>query len=728
MEGDTHVTRIRSFALGEWVTGSGAGTPLHDAVTGEQIADASSEGLDFAAMLDYGRSTGGPTLRRLTFHQRARMLKALALYLTERKEEFYRVSALTGATRGDSWIDIDGGIGTLFAYASRGRREFPDETYYVDGGPEPLSKGGTFIGRHICVPLEGVAVQINAFNFPVWGMLEKLATSFLAGMPSIVKPATVTCYLTEVVARAIVESHILPAGSFQLVCGSAGDLLDHLGSQDAVAFTGSAATGLQLRSGRAILEHNVRFNQEADSLNFSMLGPDGAPGSDEFDLFVKEVVKEMTVKAGQKCTAIRRTFVPSGMVDDVVAALTKRLGGVKVGDPSIEGVRMGPLAGRSQRREVETNTDRLRRATELLYGGPGTLDVVGADPEKGAFFPATLLYLDDPFARTEPHDIEAFGPVNTLMPYDTVEEATELAKLGKGSLVGSLFTARDDVAREVALGTAAYHGRLMLVNRHSAKESTGHGSPLPHLVHGGPGRAGGGEEMGGARGVLHYMQRTALQGAPQTLTAVTREWTKGASERVDRVHPFRKYFEELEIGETLVTHRRTVTESDVVNFAGISGDFFYAHMDDLAARESLFERRVAHGYFVLSAAAGLFVDPAPGPVLANYGLEGLRFVKPVYIGDTIQARLTCKQRTAKEDRDGQIPQGVVHWDVEVTNQNAETVAVYTILTLVRQRRGATLPASASAVEASIAGEAPPQTTPTARDALTEPGSAPVRVS
>jgi oxepin-CoA hydrolase/3-oxo-5,6-dehydrosuberyl-CoA semialdehyde dehydrogenase len=721
------VTRIQSFALGEWFTGRGAGTPLHDAVSGEQVGEASSDGLDFAAMLAYGRETGGRTLRRLTFHQRARMLKALALHLTERKEDFYRVSAFTGATRGDSWIDIDGGIGTLFAYASRGRREFPDESYYVDGGPEALSKGGAFVGRHICVPLEGVAVQINAFNFPVWGMLEKLSTSFLAGMPSIVKPATVTCFLAEVVARAIVESNILPVGTFQLVCGSAGDLLDHLGSQDAVAFTGSAATGLQLRSGRAILENNVRFNQEADSLNFSMLGPDAVPGSAEFDLFVKEVVKEMTVKAGQKCTAIRRTFVPAPMVDDVVTALKKRLAGVKVGDPSIEGVRMGPLAGRSQRREVEANAERLRAATELLYGGPQTLDVVGADPEKGAFFPATLLYSDDPFRRTAPHDIEAFGPVNTVMPYADVEEAIELAKLGKGSLVGSLFSARDDVAREVALGTAAYHGRLMLVNRHSAKESTGHGSPLPHLVHGGPGRAGGGEEMGGVRGVLHYMQRTALQGAPQTLTAVTREWSKGAAERGDRVHPFRKYFEELEIGETLLTHRRTVTESDVVNFAGISGDFFYAHMDDLAARDSIFEKRVAHGYFVLSAAAGLFVDPAPGPVLANYGLEGLRFVKPVYIGDTIQVRLTCKQKTIKEDRDGQIPQGVVHWDVEVTNQNAETVAVYTILTLVRQRRGAAVPESSADVERSMATEAPSAVTPPSRVARTEPGSAPVRV-
>jgi oxepin-CoA hydrolase/3-oxo-5,6-dehydrosuberyl-CoA semialdehyde dehydrogenase len=722
------VRRLDNYALGQWVKGAGTGTMLYNAVTGAEVAVASSEGLDFESMLHYGRTVGGPTLRKLTFHQRARILKALAQYLTARKEEFYLVSAWTGATRGDSWIDVDGGFGTLFAYASRGRREFPDETYFVDGGPEALSKGGTFIGRHICVPMEGVAVQINAFNFPVWGMLEKLATSFLAGVPTIVKPATVTSYLTEAVAKAIVESGLLPDGTFQLICGSTGDLLDHLTCQDSVAFTGSASTGLMLKSGKAILEHSVRFNQEADSLNYSMLGPDAAPGTEEFDLFIKEVAKEMTVKAGQKCTAIRRTFVPEAMVDDVVAAMRKRLAGVKVGDPSIEGVRMGPLAGKGQVREVEKSVDRLRKATELVYGGPGTLDVVGADATKGAFFPTMLLYNERPFERSEPHDVEAFGPVNTIMPFRSVDEAIALAKLGKGSLVGSLFTARDDVARQVVLGTAAYHGRLMLVNRHSAKESTGHGSPLPHLVHGGPGRAGGGEEMGGVRGVLHYMQRTAIQGSPQTVATVTREWSKGADERRDRVHPFRKYFEELEIGETLITHRRTVTESDVVNFAGISGDFFYAHMDDVAARDSLFERRVAHGYFVLSAAAGLFVDPAPGPVLANYGLEGLRFVKPVYIGDTIQARLTCKQKTVKEDREGQIPQGVVHWDVEVTNQQGEPVAVYTILTLVRRQSGAAAPASDGQVEEAMRSEAPAAVTPPQVMAKTEPGSAPVRVS
>ena len=676
--------RLQNYALGEWIDGTGTGTTLYNAVTGANVATASSEGLDFKAMLEYGRTVGGPVLRAMTFHQRARILKALAHHLTARKDELYRVSSWTGATKGDSWIDIDGGLGTLFAYASRGRREFPDETFYVDGAPEALSKGGSFIGRHICVPMEGVAVQINAFNFPVWGMLEKFATSFLAGVPSIVKPATVTSYLTEAAAKAMVESGLLPAGTFQLVCGSAGDLLDHLTGQDSVAFTGSASTGLMLKGSTAILQNSVRFNQEADSLNYSMLGPDAVPGTEEFDLFVKEVAKEMTVKAGQKCTAIRRTLVHESMVDDVAAALKKRLAGTRIGDPAVEGVRMGPLAGKGQVREVELSVARLRGATELLFGGPGTLDVVGADAEKGAFYPTMLLYNDQPFARMQPHDVEAFGPVNTIMPYATIEDAIELAKLGKGSLVGSLFTANDDTARRVALGTAAYHGRLMLVNRYSAKESTGHGSPMPHLVHGGPGRAGGGEELGGVRGVLHYMQRTAIQGSPQTVAAVTREWSKGATEKRDRIHPFRKYFDELEIGETLITHRRTITESDVVSFAGISGDFFYAHMDDIAARESLFEKRVAHGYFVLSAAAGLFVDPAPGPVLANYGLEGLRFVKPVYIGDTIQARLTCKQKTTKEDREGQIPQGVVHWDVEVTNQNAEPVAVYTILTLVKR--------------------------------------------
>ena len=730
--------RLKNYAMGEWVEGTGRTTDLFHAVTGEKIAEASSGGLDFKGMLEYGRKVGGPALRRMTFHERARMLKALAIHLTARKEEFYRVSAATGATKTDHWIDIDGGIGTLFAYASRGRREFPDETFYVDGPVEALSKGGGFVGRHICVPLEGVAVHINAFNFPTWGMLEKLATSLLAGVPSIVKPATVTSFLTEAVAREMVASGILPPGAFQLICGSAGDLLDHLGCQDAVAFTGSAETGRMLSSGKAVVENSVRFNQEADSLNYSMLGPDAAPGSEEFDLFIKEVAREMTVKAGQKCTAIRRTIVPAGMTDDVIAALRKRLAGVKIGDPAIEGVRMGPLAGRGQVREVSKSVERLLGGTELVYGGPGALDVVGADPEKGAFFGTMLLYSDRPFDRTEAHDIEAFGPVNTVMPYDTLDDAIELARMGKGSLVGSLFTADDRVAREVALGTAAYHGRLMLANRHSAKESTGHGSPLPHLVHGGPGRAGGGEEMGGVRGVLHYMQRTAIQGSPATVAAVTHEWSKGAAEVKDRVHPFRKHFEELEIGESWTTHRRTVTEADITNFAGISGDFFYAHVDEIAARESIFERRVAHGYFVISAAAGLFVDPAPGPVLANYGLEGLRFTKPVYVGDTLQVRLACKSKAAKDDREGQIPQGVVAWDVEVTNQDGEAVALYTVLTLVKRlypiggapTNGAGHHAGngASGGDAALADAAPAAVRAPEVLVTEQPGNAPARMS
>ena len=676
--------RLENYVSGEWVAGAGKATDLFHAVTGEKIAEATTNGIDFGAMVDYAKRVGGPALRRTTFHERALKLKALAQYLLARKDEFYLVSAATGATKSDSWVDIEGGIGTLFAYASRGRRELPNERFYIDGPTEMLSKGGSFVGRHICVPLEGVAVHINAFNFPVWGMLEKLSPTLLAGMPAIVKPATVTSYLTEAVFRAMIESKLLPQGAIQLLCGSAGDLLDHLDCQSAVAFTGSADTGKMLKSSKAIVDNNVRFNMEADSLNYSMLGPDAVPGTPEFDLFIKEVVREMTTKAGQKCTAIRRTLVPESALSDVMSALSKRLETTTLGDPAVEGVRMGPLAGRAQVGEVRRSVDLLGRSAELVYGNVDEFAVVGADRNRGAFFPALLFYAKDPFAASEPHDVEAFGPVNTLMPYRTVDDAIELAKRGRGSLVGSLFTADDRVARDVVFGTAAYHGRLMLINRHSAKESTGHGSPLPHLVHGGPGRAGGGEEMGGVRGVLHYMQRTALQGSPTTLMRVTNEYTAGAERTFDRIHPFRKTFDELRVGDALVTARRTVTEADVVNFAGISGDFFYAHMDDIAARDSLFERRVAHGYFVLSAAAGLFVDPAPGPVLANYGLESLRFVKPVYPGDTIQATLTVKQKTAKEKTEGQPLQGVVAWDVEVKNQNDELVAIYTILTLVRR--------------------------------------------
>jgi oxepin-CoA hydrolase/3-oxo-5,6-dehydrosuberyl-CoA semialdehyde dehydrogenase len=679
------MNRLKSYAQGEWIEGTGKAADLVHAVTGEKIGEATSEGVDFKGMLEYARSVGNPAMRKLTFHERARMLKEMAKYLMGRKDEFYKLSEATGATKADSWVDIEGGIGTFFAYSSKGRREFPNETFYVDGNVEPLSKDNTFVGRHICVPLEGTAVHINAFNFPCWGMLEKLAPTFLAGMPAIVKPATITSYLTEAMVRAMIESKILPEGALQLIVGSTGDLLDHVTGQDVVTFTGGATTGRKLKAGKAMIENSVRFNQEADSLNFSMLGPESGPGTDEFELFIREVVREMTTKAGQKCTAIRRTIVHDSMTGDVINALAKRLSSVKVGDPQVEGVRMGPLVGKSQVDDVRHNVESIRKQTELVFGGDFDHFEVTGDKANGAYFPATLFYSDKPFDADAPHTIEAFGPVNTVMPYNSIEEAIELAKLGRGSLVGSVFTSNADFACDVVLGTASHHGRIMVIDKTSAKSSTGHGSPLPGLVHGGPGRAGGGEELGGARAALHYMQRTAVQGSPSTITKVSNEWIKGASESVDRIHPFRKYFDEIEVGDTLITHRRTITETDIVNFAGISGDYFYAHMDDIAARESIFEKRVAHGYFVLSAAAGLFVDPAPGPVLANYGLENLRFVKPVYAGDTIQVRLTCKQKTAKETPPDVIPQGVVAWDVEVTNQDKEPVAVYTILTLVKRK-------------------------------------------
>ncbi|HEY0931693.1 MAG TPA: phenylacetic acid degradation bifunctional protein PaaZ [Gemmatimonas sp.] len=673
---------VQNYAHGEWVTGTGPRTDLIDAVTGEKIGDASSHGLDFKAMLDYARTVGGPKLRDLTFHERSLRLKRIAQALMARKEEFYPLSFMTGATRTDSWVDIEGGIGTFFAYASRGRREFTNERFHVEGPTEPLSKGGTFVGRHILVPLEGVGVHINAFNFPVWGMLEKLAPALVAGVPCIVKPSTTGSHLTEAVFRAIIETGELPAGSLQLICGDARDLLDHVGEQDVVAFTGSANTGHKLRQGKAIVANSTRFNMEADSLNCSILGPDATPGTEEFDLFVKEVVREMTTKAGQKCTAIRRTIVPSGLEEDVIKAISKRLATTTIGSPTAEGVRMGPLASANQVRSVGESASRIRAAAERVYGNDD-FAVVGADRAKGAFYSPELLYCADPLNRLEPHDIEAFGPVNTIMPYKNLDEAVQLARMGRGSLVGSLVTADPKVAQKVVLGVAPYHGRVLVLDRTSAKESTGHGSPLPNLVHGGPGRAGGGEEMGGARGVTHYLQRVALQGSPSMLTAITREWTKGAEEVKDSVHPFRKTFDQLQVGDTIITKSREITLADVEKFAALSGDTFYAHMNDEHARSNgVFEGRVAHGYFIVSAAAGLFVDPDLGPVLANYGLEKLRFTKPVYPGDTIHVRLTVKQKTAKDVPEGTIPQGVVEWDVEVFNQNDEAVAVYSILTLV----------------------------------------------
>ncbi|MFM2207578.1 MAG: hypothetical protein RL213_1553 [Bacteroidota bacterium] len=674
--------KLKNYALGQWIEGAGDGTSLFHAVTGEEIFRATSEGLDFSAMLQYGRTVGGPKLRKMSFHDRARMLKALGLYLNEKKKEFYTVSAATGATKGDSWIDIDGGIGTMLVFASKGRRELPDQPFLVDGNMEMISKNGTFVGHHICVPMEGVAVHINAFNFPVWGMLEKIAVNLLAGVPAIVKPATATSYLTEYVVREIIQSGILPEGALQLVCGGVGDLFEHLTCQDIVTFTGSATTGKMLKRHPVIVENSVRFNMEADSLNCCILGPDAEPGTEEFNLFIKEVSREMTVKAGQKCTAIRRTIVPEHLTQAVISALSERLKGTAIGDPAVEGVRMGPLASLGQVKDVREKVKQLMSGCEMVYGDLENVEVVGADSKRGAFISSMLLYCRDPFKQTGPHEIEAFGPVSTVMPYKNAEEAAELAKMGKGSLVGSVITNDNQFARSVVLGSACMHGRMLVINRHCAQESTGHGSPLAHLVHGGPGRAGGGEEMGGVRGVHHYMQRTALQGSPTVLTHILDQYLPGAEVKEDVIHPFRKYFEEIHVGDALFTHKRTVTEADIVNFAGISGDFFYAHTDETSLEGSIFERRVAHGYFLISAAAGLFVDPKKGPVLANYGLDNLRFIQPVYVGDTIQVKLTCMRKTMKDRREGQIPQGVVEWYVEVSNQRGEKVAIETVLTLV----------------------------------------------
>ncbi|MCR8924456.1 phenylacetic acid degradation bifunctional protein PaaZ [Dasania sp. GY-MA-18] len=678
--------KLQSYIAGQWLEGQGQGVEVLNAVNGELVAEVSSAGIDFKAALEYGRNKGGAALRAMTFHERANKLKALAQHLMAKKEEFYRVSAWTGATRADSWVDIEGGLGTVFTYASLARREFANETFLVEGPAERLSKNGTFIGRHILVPKEGVSVHINAFNFPCWGMLEKIAPSLIAGVPVIVKPATVSSYLTQVMVKEIIDSGILPDGAIQLICGNTGDLLDHLNEQDVVTFTGSASTGRMLKTHPNIVANSIPFTMEADSLNCSILGAGVEPGTPEFDLYIKGVAAEMTVKAGQKCTAIRRAIIPSNRVEAVSEALQARLNKATLGDPAVEGVRMGPLVGRSQMKDVWDKVAQLKQSCELVYGGTDDFTVQGGDKDKGAYFPATLLYCDKPLSTETPHAVEAFGPVSTLMPYDSIEDAITLAKLGRGSLAASIVTADDAEATKLVLGTAAYHGRILVLNQDCAKESTGHGSPLPQLVHGGPGRAGGGEELGGARAVKHYMQRTAIQGSPTTLTAVTKEFNPGSKQITSDVHPFRRYFEELQIGETLITHRRTLTEADVVNFGCVSGDHFYAHFDEVAAKDSFFGKRVAHGYLVLSAAAGMFVDPAPGPVIANYGLENLRFIEPVAIGDTIQARLTCKQKIKKDRRpDEDRATGVVEWDIEVINQRDETVAVYSIMTLVERR-------------------------------------------
>ncbi len=676
--------KLGNYVLGNWTEGTGEGKPLFNAINGEKVAVASSAGLNFGEVLDYGRKTGGPALRKMTFQERGRMLKALALHLMSKKKSYYALSWATGATKVDSWIDIEGGIGNLFANASL-RRQFPDLPYYVDGEAAPLSKGGSFIGHHIMVPKQGVAIHINAFNFPVWGMLEKIAVNLMAGVPAVVKPATLTSFLTELVVKDIVASGILPEGSLQLICGSANGIIDYAESEDVITFTGSASTGKMLKAHPRLIENAVPFNMEADSLNCSVLGEDAKPGTPEFDLFIKEVRKEMTVKAGQKCTAIRRIIVPENLVEDVQIELGKALAKTTIGDPQVEGVRMGALAGETQVNEVKEKVIQLSDSQEIVYGDLNQFDVMGADKEKGAFMAPILFRNDDPFNKTDVHETEAFGPVSSILPYKNMDEAIRLAQMGKGSLVSSIVTANDDLSREYVVGAANMHGRILVLNNDCAKESTGHGSPMPLLTHGGPGRAGGGEEMGGKRGVLHYMQRTAIQGSPTTLTNITQQFQVGGKFLDPGKHVFRKHFEDLKVGETVITAKRTITEGDIVNFANVSWDHFYAHTDVTSLDETIFEDRVAHGYFILSAAAGLFVDPAKGPVLLNYGLEECRFVKPVYAGATIGVKFTVKEKIDQEKRSEEdIAKGIVKFLVDVYDETGETVAIATILTMVKK--------------------------------------------
>jgi oxepin-CoA hydrolase/3-oxo-5,6-dehydrosuberyl-CoA semialdehyde dehydrogenase len=671
--------KLQSYVCGKWHSGKDPGVAMRDASTGDVVAEASSSGIDFAALLAHARARGGPALRAMTFHERASLLKNLAKRLLECKEEIYALSYRTGATKDDSWIDIDGGIGTVFAFASKGARELPNGHVYLDGGVEGLSKMGTFVGQHIYLPREGAAVHITAFNFPVWGMLEKLAPAILAGVPAIVKPATATAYLAELVARRIIESGILPEGALQLVCGSLGDLFDHLNCQDMVSFTGSAHTAAELRVHPTVIRHSVPFTAETDSLNSSILAADAAPGTAEFDLFIKEVAREMTVKAGQKCTAIRKALVPAALTDDVIAALETSLRKVVVGDPRTDGVRMGPLVSLAQRADVLSRVAELRREADLVFGNLDGFEVTGADRERGAFVPPLLLACREPHGARAVHEVEAFGPVATLVPYRDTADAIALARRSGGSLVASVFSSDEALAGRFVFALAPYHGRILVVNGRCAKESTGHGSPLAPLVHGGPGRAGGGEELGGIRGVLHYMQRTAVQGSPDTITALGGRWVRGSRLRDAKRHPFRIPFNELQLGDTFQSAEREITVEDIERFAALSGDNFYAHMSESEAlRNPLFGGRVAHGYFLISAAAGLFVDPDYGPVLGNYGLDELRFVKPVKPKDRIKVRLTCARKSLRADKGW----GEVAWDTQITNQSDETVASYDVLTMV----------------------------------------------
>jgi oxepin-CoA hydrolase/3-oxo-5,6-dehydrosuberyl-CoA semialdehyde dehydrogenase len=663
---------LQNYAEGKWVAGAGGLAELRSAANGDVVALTSSQGLDFGAMTRFAREKGGPALRGLTFHQRAIMLKALADALTAKKDALYELSYNTGATKGDSWIDIDGGIGTFAVYQGKGRRELPNDTILIDGAVEGLSRGGTFQGLHVYTSLQGVAVHINAFNFPVWGMLEKLAPTLLAGVPAIVKPASATSYLTEAAVRIMLDANVLPAGALQLIVGSTGDLFEHLATQDVVSFTGSAETAAKLKAHPVTAREGVRFIAEQDSLNASVLGPDAKADSSEFELFVKEVVREMTVKAGQKCTAIRRAMVPAALLDAAQSAIADRLAKTTIGDPRDEATKMGALVSVAQRNDVRAKIAEIVRDGRIAYGDPSA----NVGDANGAFMSPVLLRCEDPWNARAVHDVEAFGPVSTLMPYKDADDAIALANRGKGSLVMSVFSYDTAFERDVVLGAGAFHGRIAFIDRDSAKESTGHGSPMPHLVHGGPGRAGGGEEMGGIRGVTHYMQRTALQGSPRVLSAITHRYLQGAP-TTSGEHPFRRKFHDLPIGYQLKTKAREITLDDIERFAHFTGDTFYAHMDEEAAKANpLFGGRVAHGYLILSFAAGLFVDPDPGPVLANYGLDNLRFTKPVKPGDAIQVALTVKEKTLRRP-----DQGEVRWDVVVTNREGEVVAAYDLLTM-----------------------------------------------
>ena len=679
--------KLGNYVTGKWIEGDGNGQDLFNAVNGEMIGSATSKGLDFQAMLDYGRKVGNPALRKMTFPERGRMLRALALHLTGRKEKFYTISYKTGATRIDSWIDIEGGIGNLFSNASL-RRKLPNESFCLDGDPIPLGKANTFMAHHILVPKEGVAIHINAFNFPVWGMLEKIAVNLMAGVPAIVKPATVTSYLTEAVVREIIASGILPGGALQLICGGTGDLLDHVNSQDVITFTGSAKTGLALKSNLNILKESVPFNMEADSLNCIVLGPDIMPGSPEWDVFIKEIRKEMTVKAGQKCTAIRRIFVPENKMEDCWKAISVMLSQTTIGNPLNEKVRMGSLAGETQRTEVRNQVQKLLASSQILFGSLDSVQVIDADALKGAFISPLLLLNDKPFTSEEAHEIEAFGPVSTIMPYKTLDDAIELSKKGKGSLCSSIVTADQSIAKQYVLGASTHHGRILVLNNECAKESTGHGSPLPLLVHGGPGRAGGGEEMGGLRGIRHYLQRTAIQGSPSMITAITNVYQAHARGNESTVHPFRKYFEELQVGDQLTTGKRIITSEDIDRFADLSGDHFYAHIKTADFTNTMFDQQVAHGYFIMSAAAGLFVDGyEKNPVLLNYGIDELRFTKPVYPGTSLFIRFTCKEKIDQElKEEDDIPKGIVKWLVEMLDDSDEpVVGIATILTMVAKK-------------------------------------------